>query len=228
MFGEDQRMRRLIQTAICVLGLSIVGFGLWYVNGRMGKSSAVPITLATIEQIDSGEISFEQRRSGEIFVHVIDRFGDGHIHVLNYEGVSTTKALEILTAKQREMEEAHWAILGGSWHLETSAVSEILNKAQAHLEFALAQSASAIDRTDLGAILSKWDSYSCQLYPEFERRSGGKLLVMKFFPSHRRGTTFKNWRTAPILVKGGGHDFWTLNYDLEKREYFGFAVNAIQ
>jgi hypothetical protein len=59
----------------------------------------------SLAQIHDGSISFEEKR-GKIFVHMADPFGDGHIHLLNYEGVSKANALEILKAKQEELERA--------------------------------------------------------------------------------------------------------------------------
>ena len=73
------------------------------VAGCKGKSSAFPLDLATLEKTHDGRISFEER-GGEIFVRVTDRFGDCHIHRLEYQGVSRAKAREILRAKQAELE----------------------------------------------------------------------------------------------------------------------------
>ena len=215
----------------------LVGFSVCYVNGWMrkssglysGKSSGIPITLANIEQLDSGQISIEESRTGEILVWITDRFGDSHVHVLHYEGVSTIKALEILTAKQKELEKgerAHWAILGGRWQLETNAVPEIINGSKAHLQDKLVQAASDLERTNIQSILTRWDYYSCQLVP-FLDKEGRKMVLLRFFPSYRE-SSFKTWRTVPIQVEGGGYDYWSLSYDLEKREYFGFSVNAIE
>jgi len=73
--------------------------------GCREKSLAFPMSLATLEKTHDGRISFEERR-GEIFVHLTDRFGDCHINLLDYRGVSKEKALEILKAKQVELEKA--------------------------------------------------------------------------------------------------------------------------
>jgi hypothetical protein len=88
------------------VSLFLVVLGVWYSNRLSQTSSAFPLSLATLEQTHDGRIaSFEERR-GNIFVHLVDRFGDGHIHLLNHEGVSEQKALEILKAKQQELERA--------------------------------------------------------------------------------------------------------------------------
>jgi hypothetical protein len=52
---------------------------------------------------NTAQISFEER-GGEIFVTVVDKYGDGHIHKLSYEGISKQKALEMLKQKQTELE----------------------------------------------------------------------------------------------------------------------------
>ncbi len=49
------------------------------------------------------QISFEEKH-GEIFVAVVDRRGDSHIHRLVYEGTPKQQALEILKKKQAEFE----------------------------------------------------------------------------------------------------------------------------
>jgi hypothetical protein len=48
-------------------------------------------------------ISFEERH-GDIFVTVVDKYKDGHIHKLNYAGVSKQEALAVLKQKQSELE----------------------------------------------------------------------------------------------------------------------------
>jgi hypothetical protein len=122
----------------------------------------------------------------------------------------------------------NWAILNGSWRLETNGVPGILAGSKAYLEHTLTGTTSEPDHHDLGAVLANWDSYSCQLHPVLDQRNGRKILAMQFFPSRKRSTTFKEWRSAPVLVEGGGYSYWNLSFDPEKREYSGFAVNAIE
>jgi hypothetical protein len=74
-------------------------------GGCREKSSAFPLSFATVEQIHSGGISFKER-GGEIFVSVTDQSGDTHIHLLDYQGHSRQEALEILRRKQSELEKA--------------------------------------------------------------------------------------------------------------------------
>ncbi len=74
--------------------------------GCKPKSSAFPLTLQAVRQLDptnTMQISFEERR-GEIFVSVIDRHGDSHIHKLIYEGTPKQQVLKILKQKQAEFE----------------------------------------------------------------------------------------------------------------------------
>ena len=91
--------------AVSIISLFVVLAALGGTAGCHEKSSAFPLSLATLATIHDGRISFEERR-GEIFVHLTDRFGDSHIHLLDYRGVSKEQALEILKAKQVELEKA--------------------------------------------------------------------------------------------------------------------------
>jgi hypothetical protein len=52
---------------------------------------------------NTAQMSF-QERDGGIFVTVVDKSGDGHIHKLSYEGISKQQALELLKQKQTELE----------------------------------------------------------------------------------------------------------------------------
>ena len=86
---------------LCIV-LIVVAAILGGATGCREKPSAFPLSLATLEKIQDGQISFEVR-GDEIFVHVIDRFGDAHIHRLDRQGVSKQKALEILKDKEIEL-----------------------------------------------------------------------------------------------------------------------------
>ncbi|MEI8064309.1 MAG: hypothetical protein WCH84_09620 [Verrucomicrobiota bacterium] len=90
-----------------VVSFNILALGLAVLSGAAGcqeKPSAFPLNLATVEQVHSGRLSFKER-GDEIFVSVIDRFGDGHIHILNYQGQTKPRALEALRKKQTELEK---------------------------------------------------------------------------------------------------------------------------
>ena len=99
-------MKPWIKIGLLSAAVVLMGLGLLSLNGRsrLQTSSAFPLSLATLKQIHDGGISFEEK-SGKIYVHITDRFGDGHIHLLNYEGISRARALEILKAKQQELED---------------------------------------------------------------------------------------------------------------------------
>ena len=74
--------------------------------GCKPRSSASPLTIQSvreIEPVNRTQISFEEK-GGEIFVSVIDKYGDTHLHRLTYEGVSKEQALEILKQKKAELE----------------------------------------------------------------------------------------------------------------------------
>ncbi len=74
-------------------------------TGCKQKPSAFPLSLATLGEIHSGQISYEERDGG-IFVSISDSSGDRHIHRLDYSGNSRQDALEVLKKKQAELEKA--------------------------------------------------------------------------------------------------------------------------
>lgn len=208
--------------------------------GCKPKPSAFPLSLATLEAIHSGVLSFEERED-DIFVSISDPSGDRHIHRLDHTGHSRKEVLEILQRKRAELEQAdhqdakirksgseHWTVLVGDWPVEAKDIPGILSGGKAHLERMLAGNPSARERGNLTGVLVKWDSYSCQLLPRLDRKSGGKTIGMRFFPTREEDKMVKEWRTEPVMVKGGGYDYWYLSFDPEKRDYSGFAVNADQ
>lgn len=87
--------------------LTVVVFGLLSCAvGCQKKSAAFPLSMATVQQIHSGSMSFEERGAA-VFVAVTDRFGDCHIHRLDYQGLSKVQAVAILKTKVAELEKAH-------------------------------------------------------------------------------------------------------------------------
>ena len=225
--------------ALSVL-LLLVALCIWYANRLSQKSSAFPLSLTTLEQIHSGQLSFEER-DGEVFVSVTDPSGDRHIHRLDDGEHSRQEALEILRKKQTELEKAgpqdvdakiekdvgnNWAVMAGDWPLEPKGIPEMLLGSKAYLERTLEGTANDLERSNIKAILSTWDAYSCQLLPVIDKRDGRKIVVMCFFPTRETAGMFKNWRSEPVIVKGGGSDYWRLSYDPEKKEYSGLGVNA--
>ncbi len=75
-------------------------------TGCREQTSAFLLNLQQVRQMsptNSMHISFEER-SGKIFVSVVDKFGDSHIHNLDFGGVSKQQALEFLKQKQTELE----------------------------------------------------------------------------------------------------------------------------
>lgn len=106
-------MKPLIKIGLWSFAILLVGLGIWRLNRGSQTSSAFPLSLTTLEQVHDGSISFEERR-GEIYVHMTDRLGDGHIHILNHEGVSKAEALEILKAKQQELERERAELSGAA------------------------------------------------------------------------------------------------------------------
>ncbi len=114
------------------------------------------------------------------------------------------------------------------WSLDENLVPGILDGAKAHLEQKLANPVNALERDNITAILLKWNRYSCQVFPVIRKQDGAKMVTMSFFPTCETASMLKDWRKAPVIVKGGGSDFWTLSYNPDKREYFAFGVNASQ
>lgn len=69
------------------------------------KPSRFPlhIEIEWIQEIQDGRILFEEN-GPHILVTLIDKYGDGHIFVLNHADLSRTQALETLKRKQAELE----------------------------------------------------------------------------------------------------------------------------
>lgn len=97
-------MRPSLRTTFLMLALLLLlaVVGVWCWNGKSAKPSGFPMSFIQLESIHDGQISFEEKH-GEIFVHVIDRFQDGHIYQLDHPGISNEQTLEILKAKQVEL-----------------------------------------------------------------------------------------------------------------------------
>jgi hypothetical protein len=90
-----------------IISIACLGLLLWGA-GCKGKwaSSARPLTIESVRQMsptNSPRIFFEQR-GGEIFVLVVDKYGDAHVHQLIYQGMSKPQVLELLKQKQKELE----------------------------------------------------------------------------------------------------------------------------
>lgn len=222
--------------------LAIAFAALCLAAGCKKKPTAFPLSLATLEAIHSGQLSFEEQ-DGEILVSISDASGDRHIHRVDPAGHSRKEVLEILQSKQEELEKAgqqganaktpmsggeNWTVLVGDWPVEAKDIPGILAGGKAYLEQSLAGTPSARERGNLTEVLAQWPSYSCQLLPVLDRRSGRKMIGMQFFPAREQSGTFSEWRTEPLIVKGGGNSFWHLTFDPEKHDYSGFAVNADQ
>jgi len=67
------------------------------------KKYPMQIELKTIEGFQDGKIIIEEKY-GKIFVTVVDKSGDAHIHLLKHEGVPKTEALKILNDKKQELD----------------------------------------------------------------------------------------------------------------------------
>jgi hypothetical protein len=91
------RKRICIITA-CVLATigAVAGRHMFY---SKLESSQRRLELAVLERISEGTISHELRW-GRIFVTTVDRFGDGHIHLLHHPNISKREALRTVQAKE--------------------------------------------------------------------------------------------------------------------------------
>jgi hypothetical protein len=68
------------------------------------EPSGFPLSIGTVQKIESGSLNYEERE-GKIMVSVVDRFGDCHIHVLNHDGMTKAQALSILKTKQEDLKK---------------------------------------------------------------------------------------------------------------------------
>jgi hypothetical protein len=87
---------------------SFLAVGLALGLGAVGcnaKSAGFPLSVQQVRQMsptNSETISFEERR-GEILVSVTDKYGDSHIHRLEFGTLSKQQALDLLKQKQAEL-----------------------------------------------------------------------------------------------------------------------------
>lgn len=73
-------------------------------TGNAQDSSAFPLTIETLRQLspeNTAGLTYEED-DGAIFVMVIDRYGDGHIHRLILGDLTRAEALDLLARKQAE------------------------------------------------------------------------------------------------------------------------------
>jgi hypothetical protein len=76
-------------------------------TGCAGEASGPGLDIETLRRLDASNtttLMFEER-NGDIFVTVVDKSGDGHIHTLIPDtGMTSAQALELLRQKQAELE----------------------------------------------------------------------------------------------------------------------------
>ncbi len=88
----------VVLAASCMVCLAVVGC--------RRQPSAFPLSLQTVGELNptnTAQITFHEQ-GGEIFVTVVDKSGDGHIHQLSRGTNSPQEALELLRRKQMELE----------------------------------------------------------------------------------------------------------------------------
>jgi hypothetical protein len=86
-----------LTAGLCVLFL--------HCTGCARESSAFTLDIEELRQLSpetTAGITYEERR-GSVFVTVIDKHGDGHMHRLVLGNATRTQALELLEQKQAEM-----------------------------------------------------------------------------------------------------------------------------
>jgi hypothetical protein len=77
-------------------------------TGNAPDSSPFTLTIEALRQLSpetTAGFTYEEDR-GAIFVTVIDRYGDGHIHRLVPGDLSQAEALDLLEQKQAEFERS--------------------------------------------------------------------------------------------------------------------------
>ncbi|HUQ30523.1 MAG TPA: hypothetical protein VM095_00310 [Pyrinomonadaceae bacterium] len=85
-----------------VAGLAVLILGL---AGCARESSAFTLEIDALRQLSpesTAGITYEERR-GTMYVTVIDKHGDGHVHRLILGDVTRAQALELLGQKQAEL-----------------------------------------------------------------------------------------------------------------------------
>jgi len=95
--------RRIVIIIACVLAVIGILAGR-YMFYRNLESSHRRLDLALLERITDGTISHELRW-GRIFVTTVDKFGDGHIHLLHHPGISKRDALRIVQKTEAELKQ---------------------------------------------------------------------------------------------------------------------------
>jgi len=81
-----------------------VSFVLAVICGCDKCVSGFPINISTVQKIDSGSFGYEERQ-GKIIVAVTDKYGDCHMHILNYDGMLKADAIAILESKKQAYKE---------------------------------------------------------------------------------------------------------------------------
>ena len=93
--------KRILIITVCVLAAIGVVAGRHIFYSKL-ESSQRRLDLAVLERITDGTISHELRL-GRIFVTTVDKFGDGHIHLLHHPDISKRDALRIVQEKETEL-----------------------------------------------------------------------------------------------------------------------------
>ncbi len=70
---------------------------------KFAEPQGFPLSLQVVQNLKDGKITSYEVRSGKIVVTMFDKYGDGHVHILDHSGVSKEEALQILSQKQAEL-----------------------------------------------------------------------------------------------------------------------------
>jgi hypothetical protein len=95
-----KKARSLKDMPIVVIFVTLIWIGL----GCQPKQVDRHLELVNLQQLDSGSFTFEEKK-GTIWVTVIDKFNDAHIHNLNYAGYTREQVTDILKKKQKDLQE---------------------------------------------------------------------------------------------------------------------------
>ena len=90
-----------------VAGCLLVVTAALFLSCARCTSKPPPVQCMNIEKINAltnMHIRFEELR-GQIYVTTVDRFGDGHMFYVEHDGLSKEKTLNLLKAKQQELDK---------------------------------------------------------------------------------------------------------------------------
>lgn len=65
------------------------------------------MTIEEIRKISEGSIEIHEIDGNNILVLLVDKFGDGHIFIVDYNGYSKQETIKIINEKQKLLQKIH-------------------------------------------------------------------------------------------------------------------------